>query len=136
MKECIFCKIVNGEIPCEKVYEDEFSFAFLDINPINEGHTLVIPKKHYPNFYDLPDKDYMEVNKAIKKISTLIHKNINPKKVGLLVSGWDVDHTHFHIIPMYDYHDITSKKILENTRLNPSKKDLEKTAKKIRGIKK
>ena len=69
MNECIFCKIVKGEIPSYKIYEDESVFGFLDVNPISKGHCLVIPKKHYSNVFDIPTKELENVVSAIKKIS-------------------------------------------------------------------
>ena len=102
--DCIFCKIVGGEIPCSKVFENEKFFAFLDIGPINKGHTLVIPKKHYKNLFDMPEeelKGYMEV---IQKVSKAVMKGVDADGVNINMSnesaaGQVVMHAHVHIIP-------------------------------------
>lgn len=123
MNDCIFCKIVSGQISVPKIYEDDEVVAFLDIHPINEGHTLVIPKKHVPDFQDLDDELYLSVMRVAKKIASAVNEKLKPKRVGLMIAGWDVPHTHVHVIPMHDYHDITSKRILENTRATLSEKE-------------
>lgn len=129
MSDCPFCKIAGSEIPAHKIYEDDHSFAFLDKHPINPGHILVIPKKHEPNFYDLDDVIYGAVMDTVKKLSKLVNDKIHPHKVGLIIAGWDVPHTHVHIVPMHDYHDITSKSMLEGKRSNPSDEELTEIAK-------
>ena len=96
--DCIFCKIVKGEIPCHKIYEDDNFFAFLDINPISHGHTLLIPKIHYRWVYDVLEfGEYWQVAKKI----TLAIKNcsLNPEYVSFLTMGKEVEHAHIHIIP-------------------------------------
>lgn len=133
METCIFCKISKGEIPSHKIYEDENIFAFLDAHPINPGHILVVTKKHEPNFYDLDIDTYQKLMEVVKSLSVLVNTKIKPKKVGLIVAGWDVSHTHVHIVPMQDYHDITSKSMLEGQRENPTDEELENTAKLILG---
>ena len=131
MENCIFCKIANDKIPSAKIWEDKKHFVIFDIKPINPGHILVIPKKHVKSFYELENEDYISLMKIVKKLSILIKKNLNPKKVGLLAAGWDVNHTHIHIVPMNDYDDLTSRRYLENKRLNLSQEELNKIAKKI-----
>ncbi len=104
--DCIFCKIIKGEIPCSKVFENEKFFAFLDIGPVNKGHTLVIPKKHYKNLFDMPEdelKGYMEV---IQKVSKAVIKGVDADGVNLnmnneSVAGQVVMHAHIHIIPRF-----------------------------------
>jgi histidine triad (HIT) family protein len=124
MNECIFCKIINGEISTPKIYEDDDIVAFLDIHPINKGHTLIIPKKHVPNFLDLEDKLYLSVMKVAKQLATVIDEKLEPEKVGLIIAGWDVAHVHIHVIPMHDYHDITSKRMLEGTSTTLTEQEL------------
>ena len=124
MSDCIFCKISKGEIASHKVYEDEYTFAFLDRHPINPGHVLVIPKLHEPDFYKLENEAYIRLMDTVKKISAMVDKNFDPEKVGLIVAGWDVPHTHFHVVPMNDYNDITSKSIMEGNRANPTDEEL------------
>lgn len=133
MENCIFCKISKGEIASHKVYEDDVIFAFLDKHPINPGHILVIPKKHEPDFYKLDDTTYQSLMSAVKKLSGLVHSKINPKKVGLIVAGWDVPHTHVHVVPMQNYHDVTSKSLIDGNRANPTDEELEGTVKVLLG---
>ena len=102
-KDCIFCKIINGEIPSKKVYEDENFIGILDQNPKAEGHTLIVPKKHFRNLLDLPNTIGNELLEAIKKVSLkLIEKGnegINVLSNNELSAGQVVFHTHIHIIP-------------------------------------
>ena len=102
--DCIFCKIVKKEIPCSKIYEDDDVLAFLDIAPVNSGHALIIPKKHFVNIYETPEKILIEMMKAVKKISHaikdgLLADGINVKKNNDPAAGQDVFHSHIHIIP-------------------------------------
>jgi len=100
MDNCIFCKIVKGEIPCAKVYEDNNFLAFLDIEPLNPGHTLLIPKKHYNwvNDYE-PFGEYWE---TARKLSKTIKKALNPLVVSYIVYGLGVPHAHIHLIPKFE----------------------------------
>jgi histidine triad (HIT) family protein len=124
MNECIFCKLGGGEVPTNKVYEDDVVLAFLDKHPINSGHVLVIPKNHVADFYKLDDDTYDHLMQTVKKLAGVVADVTSPKKVGLIVAGFDVPHTHIHIVPMHDYHDITSKSLLEGKRANPSNEEL------------
>lgn len=104
MTDCIFCKIIKGEIPCANVYEDKEVIAFLDISPVNPGHTLVVPKKHYETLIDLPDELACKVMKAVKKVVSAVKEAMNADGINILQSnlkpaGQDVFHVHFHIIP-------------------------------------
>jgi len=104
MDECIFCKIVKGEIPSNKIYENNSFFAFLDIAPVNKGHTLVIPKKHYKNILDMPEKELKGYMETIQKVSRMVIKGINADGISINMSnepaaGQVVMHTHVHIIP-------------------------------------
>ena len=97
MKDCIFCKIVKGEIPSHKVYEDENFLAFLDINPRSPGHTLVIPKKHYRWVWDVPNEgEYFEV---AKKIALAEQKAFNQELIMLRATGEEVSHAHLWVLP-------------------------------------
>ena len=107
MEECIFCKIINKEIPSFKIYENEFVLAFLDVNPIARGHTLVIPKRHFKDALDCEDKYLEEIIKAIKLISNHYRKVLDCTGINILnASGKSAEqsvfHTHFHIIPRFD----------------------------------
>ncbi len=130
--DCIFCKIANNEISAHKIYEDNRVVAFLDKHPINPGHTLVIPKKHEPDLFNVEEEDYFHLMKVVKGLMKIVNNAVNPKKVGLVVAGLDVPHAHVHIIPMHDYHDITSKSLMEGKKANPSDEELADMAEKLK----
>ena len=96
----IFSRIVAGEIPCYKIAEDEKYFAFLDINPLAEGHTLVIPKAEGDYIFDMSDEAYAGLTLFAKKVAKAIEKAIPCKRVGVAVMGLEVPHTHIHLIPI------------------------------------
>lgn len=99
MSESIFTKIINGEIPSHKVYEDERTFAFLDIHPLNEGHVLVVPKHQVEFVWDLEDPDYHAVMDTAKKLARRLKEVLGAPYVGELIVGTDVPHAHVHIVP-------------------------------------
>ena len=99
MEDSIFTKIINGEIPCHKVYEDEKTLAFLDINPVVEGHTLVIPKVQVEFVWDLEDADYQAMMATVQKVGQRLREVIGKKYVGQIVVGTDVPHAHVHVAP-------------------------------------
>lgn len=102
MNDCIFCKIVKGEVPCHKIYEDENVLAFLDINPASRGHTLVLPKKHFRSFIHMNEKEYLEFMKSFQKVAKGISKyteDFNVIQNNGKEAGQVVEHLHFHIIP-------------------------------------
>lgn len=102
--DCIFCKIVNGQIPSYKVYEDELFFGFLDIFPLSRGNTLLIPKKHYRWVNDIPEFGaYWE---AAKKIAGVLEKNLGATSISYLTLGEEVPHAHIRIIPRYSTNDL------------------------------
>ena len=96
----IFTKIINGEIPCYKIYEDDKSFAFLDINPETKGHTLVIPKNEVDKIYELPDEDYEALMSTVKKLSKHLEEKLGARTLWKVI-GTDVPHAHVHLLP-YD----------------------------------
>lgn len=99
MENCIFCKIVKGEIPSHKIYEDENFFVFLDIRPLNKGHSLVIPKKHYRWVWDVPNiGEYYEV---VGKIANALKKTFDTQQVVSLVFGEEVPHAHVWLVPRF-----------------------------------
>jgi histidine triad (HIT) family protein len=100
MADCIFCKIVAGEIPSVKVWEDEKFYAFLDINPVNPGHTLLIPKEHVDYLFDVEDPLYSELFQAAKGLSKPLQKAMMSQRVGVVVEGLLVPHVHVHLIPI------------------------------------
>lgn len=104
MNECLFCKIVKGEIPSYKVYEDENTLAFLDINPEGFGHTLVVPKKHFNNYEDIDLETIRYVNETGKIVFDKIMKGLNPDGIRLVQNNGiiqDVLHYHLHLVPVY-----------------------------------
>ncbi len=92
----IFTKIINGEAPCYKIYEDDKTFAFLDINPETKGHTLVIPKREVDKIYDLEDEDYEALMRTVKKLSKHMEKVLGARTLWKVV-GIDVPHAHVHL---------------------------------------
>jgi histidine triad (HIT) family protein len=109
MQDSIFTKIIKGEIPCSKVYEDEKTLAFLDIHPSQPGHTLVIPKVQVEFMWDLPDEDYQAVMATVKKIGQRLREVLNVPYVGVRVVGTDVPHTHVHLVPFTTTADYFAK---------------------------
>jgi histidine triad (HIT) family protein len=99
MQDSIFTKIIKGEIPCHKVYEDALTFAFLDIHPAVEGHVLVIPKRQVEFLWDLDDADYNAVMATSKKLALHLRTVMNVPYVGVKVVGVDVPHAHVHLLP-------------------------------------
>lgn len=99
MSSCIFCKIVKGEVPSTKVFEDKNVFAFLDINPVNHGHVLVIPKTHYPKLEETPDGVVSDIFVQSKKIMLAIKEALNADFVAVSIVGTEVPHLHIHLIP-------------------------------------
>lgn len=129
--DCIFCKIVRGELPSHRIYEDEHTLAFLNIAPIREGHTLIIPKEHYTNIEDVPDDLYTHLMLVSKRIKIELKDLYNAPYSGLFTSGVDVAHTHIHVLPMWDSGDITS-----NAKVTPppTQEVLAQVAEKIRKV--
>jgi histidine triad (HIT) family protein len=127
-KDCIFCKIVNGEIPCYKIYEDEFSLGFLDAFPSMKGQALVIPKSHIaPWLFNIEDEDYCKLMLAAKKVVRAVDKAIKPLKTGLVVEGLEVNHVHIKIFPFSrnGFKDYAS-------RIDLNKEEMKEIAEKIK----
>jgi histidine triad (HIT) family protein len=106
----IFSKIISGEIPCHKVAETEDCLAFLDIFPIAEGHTLVIPKQEVDNIFDLDSVQYAKLFDFARTIAKAIEKTHNCKKVGMAVIGLEVAHAHIHLLPVNEVYDLDFRK--------------------------
>ncbi len=124
----IFTRIVNGEIPCYKIAEDENYFAFLDISPLEKGHTLVIPKIETDYIFDLDDNTISGMMVFAKKIAKAIDAAINCKRVGVAVVGLEVPHAHIHLIPIHSVSDID----FSRPKLKLEKEEMEKIAMQIR----
>ena len=109
MEDTLFTKIINGEIPAHKIYEDDLTLAFLDIFPIVRGHVLVIPKKQVEDIWDLPDEYYTALMVTVKKVALRLDRVLSPRKIGLKVMGTDVPHAHVHVIPFNDPEEFHTK---------------------------
>lgn len=133
MNDCLFCKITSGEIPCDKIAETENFLAFLDINPINEGHTLVIPKKHVTDFHEFPEELAKEWAVFVKKIMALVKTGVKADAINLgmnngAAAGQIVFHQHTHLIPRFDNDGLKNWQAKKMTL-----EELKATKKKIRG---
>lgn len=106
MQGCIFCKIVNKEIPAYIISEDNKFLAFLDINPIQLGHTLLILKKHHDYFFEYNDEDYLEIMLKAKMLATRIKHVSGARRVGLAIEGISVPHLHIHLVPLNNVNDL------------------------------
>jgi histidine triad (HIT) family protein len=117
----IFTRIINGEIPCYKIAEDDNYFAFLDINPLAKGHALVIPKKEVDYIFDIDDKLIGGMMVFAKKIALAIEKTVSCKRIGIAVLGLEVPHAHIHLVPINGGNDIDFSK----PKLKLAKEELE-----------
>ena len=124
----IFSRIIAGEIPCYKVAEDDKFFAFLDINPLVKGHTLVVPKQEVDYIFDLADEDLAAMHVFAKKVALAIGKAFLCKKVGMAVLGLEVPHAHIHLIPMQSEKDM----LFSNPKLKLSDEEFKAVAEAIR----
>ncbi len=113
MPDCLFCKIIRGELPTNKIYEDEKTFAFLDINPVNPGHVLVVPKKHAVDVFEIEESEWDTVMRVVRKISLAIEEALKPTGINLGMNnksgaGQVVFHAHVHIMPRFpnDGHEL------------------------------
>lgn len=129
---CRFCDIAQGRVKPKIVYEDHDIIAFLDRSPVNPGHTLLIPKIHINNVWDLEDELYLSIFKTAKIIAHSITTHFKPIRVGTLVSGFDVDHCHIHIIPMSSRDDVATRRVFENTWEEATQEALEFNRNKIK----
>lgn len=115
----IFDKIIDGEIPAYKIWEDEKYLAFLDIAPIQPGQTLVIPKKPFEYIFDMDDDEYVDLMKVSKKIAQILKKALNPDKIGMIVEGLEIPHVHVKLVPIsLDKHFGISTKLASPSELS------------------
>jgi histidine triad (HIT) family protein len=125
----IFTRIINGEIPCYKIAENESCFAFLDINPVSKGHTLVVPKVETDYLFDLNDEELAELLAFAKPIAKAIDKAFGTLRTGVIVEGMLVPHAHIHLVPIYAE---TQKFTLGQPKIDFTKEEMSKIASKIR----
>jgi histidine triad (HIT) family protein len=123
----IFTRIINGEIPCYKIAEDENYFAFLDINPLKAGHTLVVPKKEVDYLFDLEDNQLSGLILFSKKVASAIKSAFPCNRIGIAVLGLEVPHAHIHLVPMDSMEDINFR----NPKLKFTPEEFSEIAKKI-----
>ena len=127
--DCLFCKIIKGEIPCNKIYENDYVLAFLDINPDCDGHTLIIPKKHFTDLDDIDDNTLTEIFKAAKYLKKVLEEKLNCIGMSLLQNNGsvqEVKHYHLHLKPYYK-----DKKSIEMIKHNEFISDVNEIYKKI-----
>ena len=134
-EDCLFCKIVTGDVPSSKVYEDDDLLAFLDIFPIVKGHTIVVPKDHYSNFLDFPDDRIEKFFTILKQLTLKIKTNLKADGINILqnnfsAAGQIIYHMHFHIIPRWE--DDGAVK-LQHSRVQATNEDLQEILKRIIG---
>jgi histidine triad (HIT) family protein len=135
---CIFCRIANAELSAHKIFEDDLVLAFLDLHPIRDGHTLIIPKQHYPWFEDLPDRTAARVMTLGQKLARAMKCEWGVERVSFFYTGIHVPHAHAHIVPMFHRHDVTSARYIEDgveefsLPSSPGGKALSQTADRIR----
>lgn len=132
--DCIFCKIVAGEMPCNKIYEDEQTLAFLDIRPLHPGHTLVIPKEHSRNILEISDESYRAVASTCRKVAEAIKESLQSDGINVhmnneLSAGQVVFHTHVHVIPRYK-----DDGFLTWQKTNYSQEEIELAGEKIKSL--
>lgn len=126
----IFTRIINREIPGHIVAEDDHNIAFLDINPLNEGHTLVVPKQEVDKLFDLDEESYLKLQAFAHKVAKAIETAIPCLRVGVAVIGLEVPHAHIHLIPLHGMHDID----FSRPKLNLSQEAFGQIALKIRAV--
>lgn len=129
MEDSIFTKIINGEIPSYKVYEDETTYAFLDIYPLNPGHVLVVPKKQAEFIWDLEAEDYQSLMATVQKVGKRLREVMDSPFVGVEVIGVDVPHAHVHVVPFTTAGELHRQGAVED---EPDHAALEKIAEKVR----
>jgi len=124
----IFTRIINGEIPCYKIAEDEKYFAFLDINPLKKGHTLVVPKQETDYIFDLDDNQLAGLTVFAKKVAAAIKASIPCNRIGIAVLGLEVPHAHIHLVPMDSMEDVNFR----NPKLKLTPEEFAEIAENIR----
>jgi histidine triad (HIT) family protein len=125
----IFSKIINGEIPSYKIYEDDKTFAFLDVNPLADGHVLITPKVQKDQVWQLSDEDYTAIWETTRKVALRMQKVLQPLRIGTVIEGLGVpNHAHIHLVPIYD-EDVL--RLHHGYPVNTDQKNMEKLAEKL-----
>jgi histidine triad (HIT) family protein len=127
MEDSIFTKIIKGEIPCHKVYEDDKVIAFLDIAPFTYGHTLVVPKEQVDHLWDSQDELYLHIMKVVKLVANRMREVLKPARIGLALEGFAVPHAHVHVFPMNEGFEAT----IEHQVPKPDNEQLAAMARKL-----
>jgi histidine triad (HIT) family protein len=127
MEESIFTKIIKGDIPSHKIYEDDQVIAFLDVAPYTPGHTLVVPKEQTDHLWDVGDELYVHLMKVVKQVAIKQKEVLKPPRVGLALEGFAVPHAHVHVFPMYQGLEET----MNNQAEKPTQEELAEMAKKL-----
>ncbi len=136
-ESCIFCKIVRKQLPVSIIYEDETVMAFLDIRPLNEGHMLVIPKRHYVDIFDIPEDQLSQVHRVAKQVSAAVKKATNSDGISIIqqngkAAGQDIFHLHVHVVPRFEGQKLPSfsaLKEVERTKLDAMAKKIKQQLK-------
>ena len=128
MPDTIFTKIIKGEIPCHKIYEDDHTLAFLDIHPVQPGHTLIIPKKQIEFVWDLPAEDYQKLMDATLKVAKQLRTKLGTKYIGERIVGVDVPHAHVQLIP---FNTVDEFKASQDMEAEPDRPALAAMAQKL-----
>ncbi|MES3036727.1 MAG: HIT family protein [Bdellovibrionota bacterium] len=111
----IFTKIINGELPCYKIHEDELTISFLTLDQVNLGHTLVVPKKEINHWMDVPEKDFVQVQLNAQKIARAIQKATGCPRIGTITAGFEVPHYHLHLIPAWSIPELSFARAQKRT---------------------
>jgi histidine triad (HIT) family protein len=130
--DCVFCAIASGTEPAQFVWDDPTCVDFMASTPINRGHLLIIPRRHVETMFDLDDDAYAHLSVVGKRLALAVNGFIKPVRVGMVVAGWDIPHAHLHVIPMHDYHDITSRGMLAGTLPKATPGELSTVAEQLR----
>ena len=131
MADCIFCKIIKGEIPAHKVYEDKSVLAFLDIHPLNPGHIIITPKNHVDEWQDMSEDLFDHVMEAAQRLGRTLKIKLKPARVGFWVEGFEVAHAHIHVSPLQNANDFSTKRTKAEMQAEPDNNALAAIAKKL-----
>ncbi len=126
MTDCVFCKIVEGEIPSFKIWENDKYLLFLDINPVQTGHSLLIPKEHHGDLFDMNVNEYNKIMDTAKSLGLKLRSSMKSKRVGMVVEGFAVNHVHIHLVPINHGGELHPKNIR-----TPSKEELQSIHEKL-----